>query len=175
MKTFKGLPVTTAPGLLLLAVWLSGCAYYSFTGATIPEHLETVAIPQVEDHSTSPFTSLDETLTEQLTDRFVQQTRLSLTPAEQEADAVLTARIRRYENRPTSVGGQEQATRNRVTVTVAVTYLDQLNDDVLLDRTFSSFEDYDPLETGPDGEQAAAETALANVADDVFTAATSNW
>ncbi|MEM8489171.1 MAG: hypothetical protein AAF564_26745, partial [Bacteroidota bacterium] len=43
----------------------------------------------------------------------------------------------------------------------------------LLNRTFSNFEEYDPLDLSE--ETVAALAALQNVADDIFTAATSNW
>jgi hypothetical protein len=88
---------------------------------------------------------------------------------------VLQARIQSYENAPTSVSGDETAARNRVTIRVAVTYTDQVEDQELLEQTFSSFGEYDPATGGLNAERAAAQTALENIADDIFTAATSNW
>jgi len=161
--------------VLLLAVLLPACAYYSFTGATIPERFETIAIPLAEDNSRSPLPTLDEELTERLTNRFVRQTRLTLETTEADADAVLTTTIARYVNEPTAVRGDERAAQNRVTIAVRVRYLDQVEDRPLVDRTFTSFEQYDPVADGPDGEEAAALAALDNIADDIFTAATSDW
>jgi len=160
---------------VLTLIALPACGYYSFTGATIPSNLDTIAIPLVQDNSLSPLTALDEEMTQRLIDRFVQQTRLSLETSEAEADAVLTATLDRYTNVPTSVTGEERAQRNRVTITVSVRYVDQVEDEELLQRTFSSFEDYDPVVDGLDGERVAALAALENIADDIFTAATSNW
>lgn len=153
---------------------LAGCGYYSFTGATIPPHLHSIAIPLAEDNSLSPLTLLDEAFTELLVERFVHQTRLTLATSEDEADIVLTARINRYTNNPTSVTGQEEAQFNRVTVTVTAQYHNQVDDDTL-ERSFSNFEDYDPLVGGLEAEEEAALAALENIADDLFTAATSNW
>ena len=161
--------------LFALTLFLSACGYYSFTGATIPSNLNTIAIPLVQDNSLSPLTALDEEMTQRLINRFVQQTRLSLETTEEEADAVLTATLDRYTNVPTSVTGEERAQRNRVTITVSVRYVDQVEDEELLERTFSGFEDYDPVVDGLDGERTAALAALDNIADDIFTAATSNW
>lgn len=160
---------------LLLAVILlvPGCAWYSFTGASIPEHLNTVAIPLVEDNTVSTVTGLDDEMTRLLVDRFVRQTRLNLETDEQSADALLRVVINRYTNQPTSVSGQEQATRNRVTVAVQVTYVDQTTGTDLVSRSFSAFEEYDPFD--PSQEETAAFAALEKIADDVFTAATSNW
>ena len=160
---------------LLVVLFSTGCGYYSFSGASIPEHLNTIAIPLVADRSVNTFPDLGDRLTELLVNKFVRQTRLTLSPYEEDADAVLTVEIQRYTNSPTSVSGEERATRNRVNVSVSVLYYDQSEEEEILQRTFSSFEEYDPLTEGLDGEQAAAIAALENVADDVFTAATSNW
>lgn len=159
--------------VLALSLGAAGCAYYSFTGATIPEHLSTIAVPLVEDNTVSTVTGLDDELTRLLVDRFVRQTRLNLETNESNADALLTVTITRYQNQPTSVSGQEQATRNRVTIAAQVTYMDQVNDTELVTRSFSAFEEYDPFD--PAQEETAAFAALEKIADDVFTAATSNW
>ena len=160
--------------VLIVPLALSGCGYYSFTGATIPSHLQSIAIPLADDNSLSPLTLLDEAFTELLVERFVQQTRLTLVTGEDEADIVLTAQINRYANNPTSVTGQEQAQFNRVTLSVTAQYHNQVDDDTL-ERSFSNFEDYDPLGGGLEAEEGAALAALENIADDLFTAATSNW
>ena len=81
--------------------------------------------------------------------------------------------ISRYDNTPTSVSGNEQATRNRISITVSVKYQDQVQNKELLNHTFSAFEEYDPF--NPSQEETAALAALEKIADDVFTAATSNW
>ncbi|MFK7844738.1 MAG: LptE family protein [Rhodothermales bacterium] len=152
---------------------LPGCAYYSFTGASIPDNLNTIAIPLVVDNSQNTIPELSDQLTEALVDRFVNQTRLSLVENEDDADALLTVEIQRYNNAPSSVSGDEIAALNRVTITVMVLYEDQADEKELLKRTFSNFEDYDPLDIS--NETVAALAALQNVADDIFTAATSNW
>ena len=159
---------------LLVLTLTSGCAYYSFSGASIPAHLTTIAIPVAEDNSLSPLTLLDEALTELLIDRFVSQTRLTLLTNEGDADLVLTAQINRYTNAPTSVTGQERAQFNRVTLSVSAQYYNRADEETL-ERTLSNFDDYDPLEGGLEGEEIAALSALENIADDLFTAATSNW
>ena len=171
---FGSRPRTLIPSYLL-TLFLAGCGYYSFTGATIPEQLDTIAVPLVANNAATPITTLDQNLTDLLIDRFVGQTRLRLEPAEAEADALLQATIQRYANEPTSVSGDERATRNRVTITVAVDYADQTQNQELLQRTFSGFSEYDPLTEGLAGEEEAARAALEIVADDIFTAATSNW
>lgn len=166
-----------APALLLaLTVLLGSCSYYSFTGATIPAHLQTISIPLVQDVSTSPLTDLEDDLTRLFVDRFVGQTRLSLESTESEGDAVLSAEIRRYVNEPAAVGGEAQATLNRISISVSVTYYDRVNDRQIFERTFTGTNEYDPQSAaGLAGEEDAAAAVLEDIADDVFTAATSNW
>lgn len=161
---------------ILLIGLLSGCGYYSFTGATIPPHLNSVAIPLVEDLSTAIADDIDERLTRLFADRFVGQTRLQLAVDESDADAVLLGRIERITVAPVAVGGGDRATQNRVTVTVRVTYTDEVEDQEILERTFTAAMNYDPtLGDEREAEIAAIIGALENIADDVFTAATSNW
>ncbi len=159
--------------LLALLLPLGGCAYYSFTGASIPQHVETVAIPLVDDLSSSPITDLGGLLTQRLTDRFVGRTRLQLSTDEADADALLTAAIQRYDVQPSAVGGQNTATLNRLTIGVSATYLDQEENEEVVQRTFSSSVEYDPTDLASEDE--AVNEILDNIADDIFTAATSVW
>lgn len=159
--------------ILMSVLFVSGCGYYSFSGATVPQHIGTIAIRQVEDNSISTLAGLDEQMTQLLIERFVRQTRLSLEPRDDAADALLQVEITRYVNAPTSVSGNERATRNRVTITVNVTYNDQVENKPFINRTFSSFEEYDPFD--PTSEEDAAVASLEKIADDIFTAATSDW
>ena len=165
------LSVIAAPLLGLIV----GCGYYSFTGASVPSHLNTIAIPLAEDNSVNTLVNLDEDFTELLLARFVRQTRLALQPDANVADAVLTVRIERYTNLPTSVSSDETATLNRVSMNVTAIYRDRVNDEEILNRSFSAFEEYDPVEQGIEGEKEAALVVLGDIADDIFTAATSNW
>jgi outer membrane lipopolysaccharide assembly protein LptE/RlpB len=160
---------------LAVAASLTGCAFYGFSGASIPSHLETIAIPIAEDNTASPIPTLGRDLTGLLTDRFVDRTRLSLNNNETNADAVLTARILRYTNQPTGVSGDERATTNDVELRVQVRYYDQVEDSTMVEKAFTGSAEYNPSQTGTDGERQAARLALERVADDIFTTATSNW
>jgi len=166
----------TVAGLLVaFAASLPGCTVYSFSGASIPSNLETISVPIAQDNTSSPVNRLGADLTDLLTDRFVDRTRLSLTTDDAGADALLTARIQRYTNEPTGVSGDERATTNQVSIRVQVRYVDQTKEEELLNQTFSGSANYNPVEAGLDGERQAAQNALENVADDIFSTATSNW
>ena len=160
---------------LLLALAIGGCAFYSFSGANIPSHLETIAIPIAEDNTSGPLPNLGRDLTGLLTDEFVGRTSLSLNNDETNADAVLEVRLTRYTNRPTGVSGDERATSNRVQIQVQVRYYDQVRDSTMMDESFSGGAEYDPNQAGLSGEEQAAQIALERVTEDIFTSATSDW
>lgn len=176
MVSFRDVGSTVwGAALLLFTLSTFGCAYYGFSGANIPSHLETIAIPIAEDNTSNPVPTLDRDLTNRLTDQFVSRTGFSLENNEPDADAVLTARIRRYSNQPTGVSGDERATRNRVQIDVDIRYYDQVRDSTMLSQTFTGSENYDPNQSGLNGERQAAQVAIERVAEDIFTSATSNW
>ncbi len=118
---------------------------------------------------------MGETMTQLLIERFVDQTRLSLEPDEQDANVILTARIERYVNEPAAVSAEERAALNRVLISVSVNYFDQVENKELLQRSFTGSAEYNPQTERLEGETTAAGVALENIADDIFTAATSNW
>ena len=160
--------------LLLTSCLLTSCGVYSFTGATIPEHLRTVAVPLAEVRAQGAVPGLDQALTDALVERFVDRTRLALTNDEGAADAVVQAVVERYTLTPVAVTADEVASLNRVSVAVAVRYVDRVEDRERLARTFTAQEDYDPA-GGPAAEAAAAAAAVSRLADEAFIAATSDW
>ena len=141
---------------------------FAYLQYLLPRYWMTALIYRVARVRTNGFKNF-------LITRFVRQTSLTLETNEDEADAVLTARIERYANAPTSVSGEERAELNRISLSVSVRYMDRVEDKELLQRSFQSFEDYNPLDGGLEKEEEAALSALDNIADDIFTAATSNW
>jgi hypothetical protein len=158
----------------VLCLLTAGCGVYSFTGATIPDYLQTVAVPLAEIRAQGAVPGLDQALTDALITRFADQTRLSLVSDEETADAVVRAVVERYTITPVAVTADQLASLNRVTVAVGIRYLDRVEDEERLARSFSGTADYDPAE-GPAAEAEAAARAIDQIADEVFTAATSDW
>lgn len=159
--------------LLVSSFLLEGCVYYSFTGATIPEHIETVAIPLTQDLSANPFSDLGGAMSRSLVNRFVNQTRLQLETDETQSDAILTTEIQRYQIQPAAVGGDATAQLNRLTIAVMARYVDQENGEDVFERTFTASVEYNPENLA--NEEEAALQAIDDIVEDIFTAATSNW
>ena len=152
---------------------LSGCGIYSFSGATLPKEITTVAIPLAEDRTVG-LPGLDQQLTDQLVQRFVDRTRLRLEPDEGAADAVLAVVIERYASEPAAVTGDETAALNRLTIEIQARLDEEGRETPRVDRRFSASDTFDPA-GGLAGEAALAEELLRRLADDLFTAIASDW
>ena len=157
---------------VLLALLMGGC--YTFSGASLPADLQTVAVPPVENRAGGGPADLDQRLASALVERFADRTRLSLEPDEAEADLLVRATVERYTVSPAAVTGDEVAALNRVSLSVRIVATNRLDDTELLSRAFTATADYTPAE-GLAGEADAAQRALEQIAQDAFTAATSDW
>jgi hypothetical protein len=160
---------------LVLVLGLAGCSYYSFSGATIPEEYETIAIRPITNETAST-EDLEDELNQLLNERFVERTRLRLETNENEADVVLTGRITGYDNdEPVAVSGDDGATRNEVTIRAEIRYYDpQSDEEDLIDETYTQSETYD-LSAPTENVGTAASLVLENIADAVFSDATADW
>lgn len=160
---------------LCAVIFLSGCLRYSFTGASIPPGVETIYIPFFPDQSNSGLGDLTDRLNQILINRFVNQSKLQLADNAADADAVLDGVITSYSNRPFSIGGDEQANVNQVSITVRATFLYTDNEEPEWSNSFNGTFTYDPTEDPIEGENTAANGALEQIANNMFNDAVSNW
>ncbi len=154
---------------------LSGCISYSFTGTSIPSDVNDIYIPFFPDRSQSGLGDLSDRLNRALVNRFVNQSRLSLADEQQNADSFVEGAIQNYINRPFSVGGDEQANLNEIQITVRASFQYANDEEPLWTKSFSGNATYDVLQNPVDGELEAAETALQQIANNMFNDAVSNW
>lgn len=161
--------------ILILLFFLTGCLQYSFTGTSIPSDVQTIYIPFFPDRSQSGLGNLSDRLNRALVERFVNQSRLSLANDKETSDAFVEGSIQAYVNRPFSIGGDQQANRNEIQITVRATFQYASEDEPLWTKSFSGNATYDVLENPVDGELEAAETALQQIANNMFNDAVSNW
>lgn len=160
---------------LISLVVSSGCLRYSFTGASIPDGVNSIYIPFFPDRSNSGISDLSDRLNRILVERFINQSKLQLASSEEEADAILDGSIVNYSNRPFSIGGDQQANQNQVQITVKARFLYTAQDEEEWDKNFSGSFNYDPTSDPIAGEQTAADEALEQLANNMFNDAVSNW
>lgn len=162
-------------GLFITALVLNfgACCMYSFTGASVPEHLKTIAIPIADDRSGSGEPGLREKLTEVLTQKFIDDNTLQVTD-KTNANAVLECTIVTLSDAPAVVTAGEQIATRRVTISVAVVNKDLVKRKNIFEKTYSNYGDY-PSGGSTDLRRAAIEEAIEKITQDILLDTVSGW
>jgi hypothetical protein len=150
-----------------------GCCTYSFTGASVPVHLKTIAIPVVEDRSGAGIPGLRESLTEEIINKFIDDNSLQVAERTT-ANAILECTIVSFTDAPAIVSSGENIQSRRVTISVKVVYKDLVKRQTVYDRNFSNYGDYPPGTTQNE-RQSAIETALDKISEDILLSVVSGW
>lgn len=169
--SFKGSPLW----ILLSGLLLSGCLNYGFSGASIPEGVESIFIPFFANQSSAGVPDLSGQLNEVLINRFINRSRLQLANNRGNGDAVLEGTIASYTNQPFSVTGDDQADQNEVTIVVSGRYQYTGAEEPEWDKRFTGAATYDPNVDPIEGENDAAQEALEQIANNMFNDAVSGW
>jgi hypothetical protein len=161
----------------IIVVMFSGCGgcSYSFTGASVPPHLKTVAIPMFDDQSGFGDPQLREVLTGEVTRRFEGDGNLRL--AERgNADSILEGVITQVRDEVAEVeGGQDRASRNRITISVKIVWHDLINREVIFEQTVSNWGEYELGGFGPADQQLGIEEAVKKLSEDILIATVARW
>lgn len=156
----------------------TGC-FYSFTGASVPSHLKTVAIPVFDDKSGYGDATIRESFTRKLTQKFIDDNTLMVAP-KADADAILECTIVSVSpDVPQAVtsnaSGTETVSTRRITVTVRVVYKDLVKKKTISDKRYSDYGDYDASTDVVQGRKQAIDSAVDKISDDILLGTVSNW
>jgi hypothetical protein len=159
----------------LIAIALSGCAGcpYSFTGASVPPHLKTIAIPIVEDQSGFGDATLRDQFSRQLLQRFVNDATLQ--PSDRtNADSILEGVITGVKDVPVVVEGGDQVSKRRVSVTAHMTFRDLKLRKKVWEKDFTQWGDY-PSGGGPTQRNDGISEALRKITEDILNETVAGW
>jgi len=157
---------------LTLAPALAGCPY-TFTGASVPSHLKTIAIPLVEDQSGLGEPNLREQFTTALTNLFINDNSLQIADRNT-ADSILEGVILPVTDAPSVVQPGEQVSKRRITMSVRVVYQDMKLRKKVWEKTFSNWGDYDSG-GGLSQRQAGLQEAMRKITEDILLDTVSGW
>ncbi|CAI8329588.1 MAG: Uncharacterised protein [Cryomorphaceae bacterium] len=158
---------------ILLSISFTSCGIYSFTGASIPTDAKTISVNYFKNKAAIVQPSLSQVFTEKLKDMFLEQTNLSI--SENEGDLIFSGFISKYQIRPIAIKANETADKNRLTISVKVTYNNSLDSENNFEQTFSRYRDYDSTQNISDVENTLIEAITNELAEDVFNKAFVNW
>lgn len=167
-------PLARILPLLAAALMLGACGIYSFSGTSIQNDVETINIDYFEYRAEKVNPSLSNDLTEALRTRFRRMTRLE--QVEQDGDLEITGEITGYDVRPASVSAEEIATKNRLTVSVRVSFTNRkYPEDNFENKTFSAYADYDSTYSLDAVESSLCTEIIEKLIEDIFNASVAQW
>ena len=160
--------------ILLTALALSACGIYSFSGTSIQNDVNSINIDYFEYKAQKVNPSLSNDLTEALRTRFRRMTRLE--QVEQDGDMEITGSITGYSVAPAAVTANEVAARNRLTVTVKVSFMNRkYPEDDFSDKDFSAYSEYDSTNSLDAIESTLCAEIIDKLIEDIFNATVAQW
>ncbi len=151
---------------------MAGCHVYSFSGATIEG--KNINIHQFDNKARNVEPSLSSTLTDKLKNRILSQTGLSPVNKD-DADYDMTGQITAYEVTVTGASNVQVASKNRLTISLKVTFKNRLNEKANFSQTFTRFSDFAATQILDNVKAALIEDIGNQLADDIFNKAFVNW
>ena len=164
-----------AASLIITAFLLGGCSVvkYSFSGTSIQPDVKTVTINYFEYKAETVNPSLSNQITEELRTQFRKMTRLE--QVDLDGDLEIEGQITGYSVAAAAVTADEVAARNRLTVTVKVTFTNRKYPEDDLDQNFSASEEYDSTQSLDSVQDALCAEIVKKLVEDIFNANVAQW
>ena len=156
-----------------LTGYLSSCGIYSFSGTSIQPDVKTITIPYVEYTALRVNPSLSNDLTEALKEKYRKLTRLE--QVDVDGDLELLCTVTGYDVKATAVTANEQASQNRLTVSVKIEFSNRKYPEDDVNSSFSAYEDFDATLSLDAVEAGLCETIIEKLVEDIFNATVAQW
>jgi Lipopolysaccharide-assembly len=154
-----------------ICIFFAAC--YSFKDVSIPPEVKTARVNYIENRAPYVNPQLSPQLTERLRQKISNQTRLTLIQGDN-ADYEISGEIRGY-NVTTAAISTQQATTNRLVVTVHVKFENRLDEKANFEADISRNFDFSANITLQQAESQQGDDILKNVTDEIFNRIFSNW
>ena len=157
---------------IILLIGLQACVTYSFVDGSI--NAQTFSVANFEEQAANAPAGYGGQFTDFLKDFMIGRTKLKL--KDLDADIQINGKITGYNTAPLSVqSGSETAALNRLTISIAVTAINSINDEESFEQTFSQFSDYDATQDLSTVETELLEDINTKIAQDIVNKLSSNW
>ena len=166
--------IAAAISLAVTALIVHSCGIYSFTGTSIQPEVKTVTINYFEYKALKVNPSLSNQMTEAMQDKFLKLTKLE--QVELDGDLEITGAVTGYDVKATAITANEQASQNRLTVTVKISFVNRkYPEDDFENKSFSAYADFAATESLDAVEASLCEEIIEKLCDDMFNATVANW
>lgn len=156
--------------LACLMVALSGC--YSFTASTLPSHIKTVAIHDVEDKTLDPVLAND--IHTAVVDMFKKNAG-GVRLVNEEANADFEITLLSYTNKPENYNSNSDVETYRVTIRVSVKFYDNVKDRIIYEsKSLSADGTYD-IQKNESEDRHGQSRAIEKLQDLIIANALAKW
>ena len=163
-----------AAAMLVTAFLVQSCGIYSFTGTSIQPDVKSVTINYFEYTAPKVNPSLSNMMTEAIQEKFTKLTKLE--QVDMDGDLEIRGTVTGYDVKATAVSANEQATQNRLTVNVKVSFMNRkYSEDDFDDKGFSAYADFDATQSLDAVEAGLCEEIVEQLCEDIFNATVANW
>ncbi len=159
--------------LLLGLKIFHSCGVYSFTGASIPPQATTFSVDHFPNLAPLVQPTLSQVFSDALKDKFSRQTNLQLTTGM--GDLHFEGSITDYSIQPQAIGADDRAAQNRLTISVRVKFINELEPDNNFEQTFSRYYDYNSDTSLAAIESTAIDLIVEELVEDIFNRSVVNW
>ena len=157
----------------LIGVFASCVGGYSFTGASISPDVHTYQVEPFVNRASIVQATLASDLTNDLVNKINSSTNLEQTNSN--ADVSFKGIITAYSITPTSIGANDRAAKNRLTISIKVSFVNNKNPKDNYQTQFSRFRDYDSNYSLSDVEESLINEISEELVEDIFNKSFVNW
>lgn len=143
------------------------------TGGTVNKNLTTISVALFENQASIVVPILAQELTNQIQDRFLAQSRLSLTSGA--ADVMISGAITDYGIRPISIQGDNRAGQTRLTISIKVKYENAVDPDDSWEQSFSNYIDFSSDADFTAIERDRIDDVLEQLTQEIFNKSLGKW
>ncbi|MDA9261942.1 LPS assembly lipoprotein LptE [Flavobacteriales bacterium] len=161
--------------LALAVILLSSCKirYSTSSGGNLNENIKTFSIEQFTNQATLGPSTIGLTFTEKLRELFQSQTKLELVSTN--GDLSYEGTISDYNIRPIALQGDQTAAQNRLTISIKVTFVNQIETKDNFEKTFSRFADYSSTTDISSVQDGLIEEIFDQLTQDIYDKTLGDW
>ncbi len=148
---------------------------YKFNGASVDySKTKSIDIRDFQNQASRVYPPLTQVLNERLRDVYTRNTKL-IVLNNQNADLELEGEVVRYDLTPLAVKENAYAGQTRLTLSVRIRYINNVNPQEDKEETFSSYQDFNSDELLDNVQDQLIEVMVKDIVDQIFNATLSNW
>lgn len=173
--TIQSLALQALAACALLLSTQACTVSYKFNGSSIDyDKYKTVSIGEFPIRAALVYPPLQQLFENTMTNMVTRQTRLKMNETPN-TDIRLEGEITGYNLSPQAVNQDAYASKTRLTITVRVKYIDNVDPDKEQDQSFSSYRDFDSSQMLTDVQDQLCDEICKELADLIFNQTFGNW